>query len=109
MVQGIAPMDAVDCLSRFREELKIWERKYELNRGWEELFAPPHQTYPELEKRKKNIKIASQLFNQYVDVIITINEWKLMPRASVSTNLDKMSSLMESYEDRCKKLVLMNS
>ena len=97
-------MDAVDRLSRFREELKIRERKYELYRGGEELFALPHQNYPELEKTKKNIKIASQLFDLYVDVIKTINEWKLMPWASVSTNLDEMSSLMESYAGRCKKL-----
>jgi len=70
----------------------------------ERTFALPHQTYPELEKTKKNIKIASQLLYLYVDVIITINEWKLMPRASVSTNLNEMSSLMKSYEGRCNKL-----
>eukprot|EP00814_Leptocylindrus_danicus_P009510 CAMPEP_0116004988 /NCGR_PEP_ID=MMETSP0321-20121206/911_1 /TAXON_ID=163516 /ORGANISM="Leptocylindrus danicus var. danicus, Strain B650" /LENGTH=4605 /DNA_ID=CAMNT_0003473357 /DNA_START=128 /DNA_END=13942 /DNA_ORIENTATION=- len=104
MVQGLAPMDAVDRLSRFREELRIRERKYDLYRGGEELFALPHQNYPDLETTRKEIKLASQLFDLYVDVIRTINDWKLMPWISVSDSMEEMKSAMESYAGRCKKL-----
>ena len=34
MVDGIAPNDAVDRLSRFKEELKIRERKMDSYRGY---------------------------------------------------------------------------
>lgn len=104
LVQGIAPMDAVDRLSRFKEELKIRQRKFELYRGGEEMFALEHNEYPEIEKAKKNIKIASQLFDLYVDVIRTINEWKQMPWNNVAFNIVDMNDMMESYAGRCKKL-----
>ncbi len=104
LVQGIAPMDAVDRLSRFKEELKIRERKFELYRGGEEMFALRHSEYPDLEKAKKNVKIASQLFDLYQDVIRTINEWKQMPWGNVALNINEMSDVMDSYAGRCKKL-----
>lgn len=97
-------MDAVDRLSRFKEELKIRERKFELYSGGEEIFAFEPNEYPELDRTKKDIKIASQLFDLYVDVIRTINKWKLMPWTSVATSTEEMSELMESYNGRCKKL-----
>jgi dynein heavy chain len=97
-------MDAVDRLSRFKEELKIRERKFELYRGGEEIFAFEHKEYPDLEKTKKEIKIASQLFDLYVDIIRTIKEWKMMPWASVANNIDDMSDLIYAYSGRCKKL-----
>ena len=104
LVQGLAPMDAVDRLSRFKEELRIRERKYELYRGGEEIFAISQNEYPDLERTKKNINIASQLFDLYVDVIHTINDWKLMPWISISTNLGEMSDMMNAYSARCKQL-----
>ena len=104
LVQGIAPMDAVDRLSRFKEELKIRERKYELYHGGEEIFALSFSEYPDLQKTKKEINIASQLFDLYVNVIRTIDEWKMMPWVSVSSNINDMSDLMESYSGKCRKL-----
>jgi len=104
LVQGLAPMDAVDRLSRFKEELKIRERKYELYKGGEEIFNLSHQTYPDLEKTTKNINLASKLFDLYVDVIRTINEWKLMPWDNIASNVNEMTEAMDSYAGRCKKL-----
>ena len=97
-------MDAVDRLSRFKEELKIRERKYELYRGGEEMFALENNEYPDLERTKKNVKIASQLFDLYLDVIRSINDWKQMPWGTVAVNIDEMSDTMDSYAGRCKKL-----
>eukprot|EP00979_Chaetoceros_neogracilis_P016483 scaffold8198_cov287-Chaetoceros_neogracile.AAC.6 len=73
LVQGILPMDAVDGLFRFKEELKVRERRYELYRSGEEIFAFEHKEYPEVERTENDIMIASQLFDLYVDVIRTIN------------------------------------
>ena len=103
-MQGLAPIDAVDRLSRFKEELKIRERKYDLYKGGEEIFNLTHQDYPDLEKTAKDIKLASQLFDLYVEVIRTINEWKLMPWNSVASKVNEMSELMDSYAGKCKKL-----
>jgi dynein heavy chain len=97
-------MDAVDRLSRFKEELKIHQRKYELYKGGEELFSLSYQDYPLLDKTAKEVALASELFDLYVDVIRTINTWKLMPWDSVASNIDGMCSIMESYDGRCKKL-----
>lgn len=104
LVQGLAPMDAVDRLSRFKEELQIRERKYELYRGGEEMFALPFSEYPDLERTSKDILIASQLFDLYVDVIRSINEWENLYWSTVSSNLEEMNSKMESYSGRCKQL-----
>ncbi len=97
-------MDAVDRLSRFKEELKIRVRKYELYRSGEEMFALQHNEYPEIEKTKKNINIASQLFDLYLDVIRSINEWKQMSWGAVAININEMGETMDSYASRCKKL-----
>lgn len=40
MVQGLAPMEAVDRLSRFKEELQIRERKFDLFRGGDTVCPP---------------------------------------------------------------------
>ena len=104
MVKGLAPMEAVDRLSRFKEELKIRERKQDLYRSGEELFALPHQSYPDLDMTKKEIELASQLFDLYVDVIRTINDWKAIPWISISDHIEEMTTSMESYANRCKKL-----
>ena len=97
-------MDAVDRLSRFKEELSIRERKYELYRGGEEMFALSQQEYPDLERTKKEITMAAKLFDLYVDVIRTINKWKQMPWVSVAANIKEMGEMMDSYAGRCKKL-----
>lgn len=97
-------MDAVNRLARFKEELKIRERKFELYRSGEEIFGFEHKEYPDLERTQKDIYIASQLFDLYVEVIRMINEWKLKPWVIVAKNLNDMSDLMETFSARCKKL-----
>ena len=104
LVKGLAPMEAVDRLSRFREETKIRERKFDLYHGGEDLFALPHEVYPGFDRVKKDINLASLLFDLYVDVIRSINEWKLMAWDSVATNISEMNNTVETYAGRFKKL-----
>ena len=94
----------MDRLSRFREETKIRQRKYDLYYGGEDLFALPHEEYSGFDRVKKDINLASLLFDLYVDVIRSINEWKLMAWDSVATNIKDLSSTMEVYSGRFKKL-----
>lgn len=72
--------------------------------GGEDLFALPHQEYPGLERVKKDIKLASLLFDLYVEVIRSINEWKLTTWESVANNVSEITDTMESYSGRFKKL-----
>lgn len=104
LVKGLAPMEAVDRLSRFREETKIRERKFDLYHGGEDLFALPREVYPGFDRVKKDINLASLLFDLYVDVIRSINEWKLMAWDSVATNISEMNNTVETYAGRFKKL-----
>ena len=87
----MTPVEAVERLSRFKEELKIRERKYDLYYGGEVIFGLNHQEYPELEKARKGIKISSQLFDLYTDLIRSITEWKQMPWIKVATKIDEMN------------------
>ena len=104
MVQGLAPLESVDRLSRFKEELQIRERKYELYKTGEKLFALTCQAYPDLERTKKDIRIASQLFDLYVDVIHRIADWKAMPWLSVAANMGEMTETIETFASRYKQL-----
>merc|ERR1712159_934448 len=46
MADNISPMQAVERLTRYREEFTIRDRKYKLYHGGEELFALPLTEYP---------------------------------------------------------------
>ena len=104
MVDGIAPNDAVDRLSRFKEEFKIRQRKMDSYRGGEELFALPLTDYPELAQTEKELKLADQLFGLYVDVLGTINDWKNVLWSDIVKNIGDMNEKVEAFSNRCKKL-----
>jgi dynein heavy chain len=104
MVDGIAPNDAVDRLSRFKEEYKIRQRKMESYMGGEELFALPLTEYPELVQTEKEIKLADQLFSLYVDVLSTFGEWKQVLWSDIALQITDMNDKIESFALRCKKL-----
>ena len=104
MVDGISPNEAVDRLSRFKEEYRIRERKMESYQGGEELFALPVTEYPEMLKTQKELKLADQLFSLYTDVLGTLDEWKNVPWMDVTRQIGDMSEKIEAFSSRCKKL-----
>jgi dynein heavy chain len=63
---SIDPMEAVDRLNRFNEELKIRMRKNSSYRRGEELFALPITEYPELEETTKQLKLADH-YSYYIN------------------------------------------
>lgn len=104
MVDGISANDAVERLSRFKEEYKIRDRKMDSYRGGEELFALPLTDYPELEVTHKELKLADQLFSLYVDVLGTLNDWKGVLWTDVKEKMGEMNEKIEAFALRCKKL-----
>jgi dynein heavy chain len=104
MVDGINPQDAVDRLSRFKEEYKIRERKMNMYKGGEELFALPITDYADLMQTEKEVKLASQLFDLYTDVLGTMNDWKNILWSEVKSTISDMNEKIESFAVRCKKL-----
>jgi len=101
LVKGLAPMEAVDQLSCFREEATIRQRKFDLYYGGEDLFALPHEEYSGFDRVKKDINLASLLFDLYVDVIRSINKWKLMAWDSVARlrDYESFTALRKEIED----------
>jgi dynein heavy chain len=104
MVDGINPNDAVDRLSRFKEEFKIRQRKMESYAGGEELFALPITDYADLLQTEKELKLADQLFALYVDVLGTLNDWKSVLWVDVAKNIGEMNEKIEAFSIRCKKM-----
>jgi dynein heavy chain len=91
-------------LSRFKEELKIRERKLDLYHGGEVIFGLSHQEYPELEKVRKVMKMSTLLFDLYAEVIRSLTEWKQTPWIRVSSIVEDMNDTMDSFETRLKKM-----
>ncbi|CAM9799127.1 unnamed protein product [Ectocarpus fasciculatus] len=104
MVDGINANEAVERLARFKEELKIRERKMESYCNGEELFALPVTDYPDLLKTKKEVQLADQLFSLYVDVLTTLSEWKGVLWTDVTQMIGDMNERIEAFALRCKKL-----
>ena len=72
--------------------------------GGEELFALPFTDYPELQQTKKDISLFDQLFGLYTDVKSRMEEWKLFQFTEVVANIEDMSSTMDNFALRCKKM-----
>ena len=104
MIDGISANDAVERLSRFKEEFKIRSRKMESYRGGEDLFALPLTDYPDLHKTEKELKLADQLFSLYVDVLGTLDDWKAVLWADVPEQIGDMNERIDGFALRCKKL-----
>lgn len=76
MQQGIDPMEAVERLRRFKEDLAVRERKMEMYKAGEELFALQQSQYPELIKTRKEVQLLDQLYSLYVEVINSYETYK---------------------------------
>lgn len=80
MMQGIDPMEAVERLRRFKEDLAVRERKMEMYKAGEDLFALQQSQYPELIKSRKEVSLLDQLYSLYVEVINSYETYKKVRR-----------------------------
>ncbi len=104
MVHGVTLTEAIDRLSRFKEECKIRERKYDLYCGGEELFPLPRTEHPELELTVREVGLCDQLFGLYGSMMEAIGEWKEIPWENVAAKIDSMIESMDNFAARSKKL-----
>jgi len=103
-VPGVEPEKALDRLRFSKDKLAQCQRKYDMAHGGEELFALPFTDYPELQQTKKDISLFDQLFGLYTDVKSRMEEWKLFQFTEVVANIEDMSSTMDNFALRCKKM-----
>ena len=80
----------MDRLKRFKEEFGFRERKYELNKIGERLFAMPESKYPVLTKTKKELQLLTQLYDLYSQVIATSEEWDEILWVDVVKKMEEM-------------------
>ena len=104
MVMGIKPREAVDRLRRFHEEYEIHERKCNLYRSGEELFALASTDYPELTKTKKELLLLDILYNLYTEVIESVADWKQIEWVKIKDMIDTMEEKIEGFSKRCKRM-----
>ena len=90
--------EAVTRLKRFKEEFTIRDRKMELYCSGEELFALPRTEYPELSKTRKQLSLLDKLYNLYMEVLKTLEEWQYIPWERVADNLDSMMDTVEAFD-----------
>jgi dynein heavy chain len=84
MVAGIEPKEALNRLKLQSEEYQIRERKFNSYNAGEVLFGLPHQSYPELDKTKKEIDLLDKLYSLYSKVKDTISKWKDVPWTEIA-------------------------
>ena len=102
--QGISPREANERLKRFKEELFLRQKKFQLYRCGEELFALPFTEYPVLEETARDVALYDTLFSLYVDVIDTLDEWREVSWEQAQLSIDEWNCTMEAYAARCRKM-----
>ena len=104
MADNLEPMQAVERLTRFKEEFIIRDRKFQLYRSGEELFALPLTEYPELEATRKELKLLQQLYDLYVDVIDTSKTWREIRWVDFQVQVGTISERVEKFANKCRKM-----
>lgn len=104
MASDIMPMQAVERLTRFKEEFVIRDRKFQLYRGGEELFALPLTEYPELETTRSELRLLQKLYDLYVDVIDTSKSWNEIRWIDFQTQVAKITERIEMFAVKCRRM-----
>ena len=101
---GILPDKAVESLKKFKAELDVRERKLEIYRAGEELFALRPTRFSDVTKTRKDITLVDQLYSLYIDVQTSVKGWSTLMWTEVSDQVIAMVDIANSYEARVKKL-----
>ena len=104
MTTGLRPAQAVEKMKKFKDELMIRERKMEMNRGGEELFALRPTAFHEVTKTRKEINLIDQLYSLWADVDASFTTWSSIFWFDMAEQVSGMSDTVNSYDARCKKL-----
>jgi dynein heavy chain len=104
MIPGIKPQVALDKLKKFKDELNTRERKMEMYRAGEELFALRPTRFAEVVKTRKDITLIDQLYSVYSDVHASVKLWSALLWNDVAPQVATISEVVAGYDARCKKL-----
>jgi dynein heavy chain len=104
IVPGIKPQLAVEKLKKFKDELAVRERKQDMYRAGEELFALRPTRFIEIGKIRKDITLIDLLYSLYVDVQQSVKNWSLVRWQDVADQITNITELTSSFDNRCKKL-----
>eukprot|EP01038_Epipyxis_sp_PR26KG_P006437 gene6437-8857_t len=104
MLPGIKPNVALEKLKKFKDELVSRERKMEMYKAGEELFALRPTRFSEVIKVRKDITLIDQLYNIYVDVQASMKLWAGLLWVNVADQVDSISEVVNGYDARIKKL-----
>ena len=83
-------------------EFGFRERKYELNKIGEKLFAMPESKYATLTKTRKDLSLLTQLYDLYAQVLETAEGWNNVSWAEFGTQKETMLEKVDGYDSRCE-------
>jgi len=101
---GISPMEAVEKLAIFKESLSMRERKVEMYNAGEELFALRLSEFPDIKKTKNEVNLLDLLYTLYIDVIETLDSYRVVNWLDLSEQLESMVEVTNGFDMRCRKL-----
>lgn len=101
---GITPVEAVERLRRYKDELQVRERKMEMFIAGEELFALRTTKYPELVRTRKEVGLLDQLYGLYLDFQQAMDSYRSIHWSDLAAKLSIMVEETNSYDLRCKRL-----
>ena len=105
-VEGISPQVAVDRLKRYKYEITERERRLEVYRAGEELFALRPTRFNEVTKTRKEINLIDSMFSLYVDITTNTSTWNKILWVDLQEQVVSMTDAASSFDARCKKLPL---
>lgn len=104
LIPGIKPQVALDKLRKYKDECASRERRLEMYRAGEALFALRPTRFAELVKTRKDINLIDQLYSIYADVLQSIKNWSSVRWENAVDQVPVMLDQVNSYESRTKKL-----
>jgi dynein heavy chain len=104
MITGIKPAIALDKLRKYKDELASRERKMEMYKAGEELFALRPTRFADLIKIRKDVNLLDQLYSIYTDVHQSVKQWSNVLWGNVADQIASITEVVNGYEARCKKL-----
>lgn len=105
LIPGIRPMLALEKLKKYKDELLSRERKMEMYRAGEELFALRPTRFSELTKTRKDVNFVDQLYSIYGDMVQNMRLWSVLTWDSITADQTQtMTEFVNGFEARFKKL-----
>ena len=103
-VQGIDPKEAVVRLKRFKSEFDLLKRKQESYAAGEDLFALKKTEYPNMVKTHKELTMLTKLYDLYMDVSNTLDNYNELTWNMVMERIESMAEAVTAFDLQCKRL-----